>query len=237
MKKAEERCRIQLPFRLLPIINGEESDPHTIEMEDLRNVECYIERDQVCGRKMVPCVDDQEITSFHYSTSKVMFDVTHEEEEKSAVLNITGLYGDTRFEANIVILFVEGGHHQTTTDPYVIREIAVGQGEPIVPDYKTDMYFDGAERIMVQRTEDGDTEVLDEHETPIISRKHNGNTVVYDAYQNERVIVSPNGDVAINAGGKHALYVEGEKVYILGVGGFNGVTTAGAQSIDEVLAQ
>lgn len=232
-----DMVKVVLPIRLLALVNGEEGTPHIIDMDDLTDVNVTIERPCVSGVRCVPCVDDESITSYHLSSSNFFFVILHGAEEKYAIIKMTAMYGDTELEATITLVFTPDGVKDATTPVYTIREIAVGQGEPIVPDYKTDMYFDGAERIMVQRTEDGDTEVLDEHETPIVSRKHNGNTVVYDAYQNERVIVSPNGDVAINAGGKHALYVEGEKVYILGVGGFNGVTTAGAQSIDEVLAQ
>lgn len=77
-------------------------------------------------------------------------------------------------------------------------------------DYKTDMYMDGAGRVIVERLEDGSTMLLDEHENPIIKRNADGSTQYFDAYQSARLMISASGEVEV-------AYTEDETVKTLAV--------------------
>lgn len=65
-------------------------------------------------------------------------------------------------------------------------------------DYKTDVYMDGAGRVIVERGDDGSTLILDEHENPILKRLADGSTQYFDAYQSARLLMDAHGEVSIN---------------------------------------
>lgn len=113
---------------------------------------------------------------------------------------------------------------QKLTDPRLVRTAGVGIFDPAenvdLPtvdtfgsasgggDYKTDIYMDGAGRVILERLEDGSTVILDEHENPIVKRNADGSTQYFDAYQSARLLIDASGNVSLN-------YTEDETVKTL----------------------
>lgn len=116
-------------------------------------------------------------------------------------VHVYNQYGTNLPEMLVVEVVVPDGAEAGVEE--IEDELTLPSASSFVPDgggadYKTDIYMDGAGRVIVERGEDGSTILMDEHENPILKRNADGSTEYYDAYQSARLLIGTDGAVSIN---------------------------------------
>lgn len=180
-----------LPFQMLPVAEGE-TLPQYIEVEDIAKL-CV----RVCGIGETGIgrpIGTTGATRYEIDGIELRVYLAPEERIGDISVTVDGTYGEVRLHAVIVATVADDGQTEVELKPYIFAAIAAGGGGA---DYKTDMYMDGAGRVIVERLEDGSTLILDEHENPIIQRNADGSTQYFDAYQSARLMISADGNVEI----------------------------------------
>lgn len=199
---------LTLPIQMLPVAEGA-TQPQSIDVEDIARLRVLVSGVGQTGiGKQIGTDGDLR---YELNGSSITVYLPEQTKPGELTISIYGTYGQVGLHAVIIANVTNNAESTVTLNPYVFEAIAAGGGGGA--DYKTDIYMDGAGRIILERLVDGSTLVLDEHENPILKRNADGSTVIYDAYQSARLIISANGDVTFNGNVSGA----GMEQYILGL--------------------
>lgn len=198
---------ITLPIQMLPIAEGA-TIPQDIEVEDIKYLDIRFLKNGVSGLGTKLGTEGDA----RYKLDGGSITIYLPEQSRDFTLTVKGTYGEIGLNAVISAAIATGADEEITLNTYIFDAIAAGGGGA---DYKTDIYMDGAGRVILERLSDGSTLLLDEHENPILKRNADGSTQFFDAYQSARMTISENGDINFNGNVSGA----GMDQYILGLQG------------------
>lgn len=182
---------ITLPIQMLPIAEGA-TVPQDIEAEDIKHLDIRFLKNGVSGLGTKLGTEGDA----RYELDGSSITIYLPEQSRDFTLTIKGTYGEIGLNAVIAAAIATDADEEITLNTYIFDAIAAGGGGGA--DYKTDIYMDGAGRVILERFEDGSTLLLDEHENPIVKRNADGSTQFFDAYQSARLLMDAHGEVSLN---------------------------------------
>lgn len=179
-----------LPFQMLPVAEGA-TQPQDIEVADIARLCVRVNKIGATGIGKI--IGTEGETRYEIDGSELKVYLAPVDRLGEMTIVVDGTYGEIKLHEVIFVNVKNNAESEVEVSPYIFRAIAAGGGA----DYKTDIYMDGAGRVILERLSDGSTLLLDEHENPIVKRNADGSTQYFDAYQSARLRISASGEVEV----------------------------------------